>query len=121
MTADDLQLAYLRFSHSEDLIDAEFTAATLTEDLNIEQMGQELFTLLEKFDCSRMVLGLERVEYITSAALGKLITLHRRMHRRDGRLVLFGLQGSVAEVMKTSRLLDYFNVAPDHNSAVSQA
>ena len=38
---------------------------------------------------------------------------------REG--LMFGLQGSVAEVMKTSRLLDYFNVAPDHNSAVSQA
>lgn len=120
MTAEDFQPAYLRFQQTDNLLEAEFTVSSLTEDLNIDQLGQELFTLLDRSGCLRMIVSLEQVDYVTSAALGKLITLHRRLHRQEGRLVLYGVHGSVTDVLETSRLLDYFHIADDREAALAQ-
>jgi anti-anti-sigma factor len=56
---------------------------------------------------------------VTSAALGKLISLHRNLHRREGRLVVCGVQGMVADVLQTARLTDYFTMATTADEAVA--
>ena len=56
----------------------------LTEDVNLEQFGHELFALVEQFGCRRVVVNLKEVRMVTSAGLGKMITLHRKMHRHQG-------------------------------------
>ena len=43
---------------------------------------------------------------------------HRKLHRRDGRLVICHLTSGVLEVMHTSRLIDYFHVVDDFDAAI---
>lgn len=91
----------------------------LSEEDNLEEMGQDLQALIDHHQCRQLVLNLETVQFITSAVLGKLITLHRRLHRKDGRLVLCHAHGAVAEVLQSTRLIDYFTVAPDAQQALA--
>ena len=77
----------------------------LTEDVNLEQFGHELFALVDQFGCRRLVVDLKTVKVITSSGLGKLITLHRKMHRHQGTVVFCTLQPPVEEVLQTSRLI----------------
>ena len=81
---------------------------------------EEFFSLIGQYECRRLVVDLSKVEYATSAALGKLITLHRRMHRSDGQLVLCGVTGTLADILTTSRLMDYFNVAENTEEAAAR-
>ena len=60
------------------------------------------------------------VEYVTSSVLGKLITLHRKLHRNKGKLVLFGLSPGVDSILRTSKLLTYFSVAESCDAAIAQ-
>jgi anti-sigma B factor antagonist len=92
----------------------------LTEEENIDQLGQEFFTLIGQYECRRLVVDLSKVEYASSAALGKLITLHRRLHRSDGQLVLCGITGALADILTTSRLMDYFQVTDNADQAVAR-
>lgn len=103
-----------------DVLVATISRKLLTEDENLEQMSQELLSLIDTFNCRKLVVSLERVTFVTSAALGKLITLHRRLHRKDGRMVLAAANGGVADVLKLSRLQDYFLMAIDVPSGISQ-
>jgi len=119
MSLEQFRAAYLSIEDAGQAVVARFTRPQLSEDENLEQMGQELLSLIDQYQCRQLVLSLEFVDYITSAALGKLITLHRRMHRKEGRLVLCGAHGTVADVLKTSRLHDYFTLAPDTQQALS--
>ena len=96
----------------------EFTESHLTEDDNVELLGYELFTLSDKFRCLRMVLNMQRVSYLTSSALGKIISLHRKQHRNGGRLVLCNIEAPLEEILQSSRLITYFNTAEDVDSAV---
>jgi anti-sigma B factor antagonist len=119
MSLQQFHAAYVAVEDRGEAVVARFTRPQLSEDENLEQMGQELLSLVEQYHCRQLVLSLELVEFITSAALGKLITLHRRMHRKDGRLVLCSAHGSVADVLRSSHLQDYFTVARDTQHALT--
>jgi len=95
-----------------------FTARTLNEEENIDEIGSDLFALVETYGYRKLVVDLTGVELATSAFLGKVITLHRKLHRVDGMLVVCGYSGSVAVAMETSKLSEYFHTAPDAEAAI---
>ncbi|MDX1968486.1 MAG: STAS domain-containing protein [Planctomycetaceae bacterium] len=118
MSLSEFQPAFVSIESHGDTIVARFTRSQLSEEDNIEQMAHELVTLIDHYQCQRLAISMDIVEFITSAALGKLIMIHRKLHRRDGRLVVCDIKGSVAEVMKTSRLNEYFTIAADTPGAL---
>jgi len=120
MTFENYESVYLNCIQEGDVAVAKFRKSHLSEEENIEEMGHDLFNLVEQHNQNKVVLSLEAVEYITSAVLGKMISLHRKLHRVGGKLVVCCFSGSVAEVLQSSRLVNYFNVADTVPSAVSQ-
>ena len=120
MAITDFRPTYLSLVRDGDTIVARFTRPTLSDEENIEQLGRELFSLVDQFDCRKVVLDLNVVEFVTSSVLGKMITLHRKLHRKEGVLVICHVQNSVADVLKASRLHEYFNVANDLDGALAR-
>ncbi len=92
----------------------------LTDDENLEQMDQELNQVLGISSGRKMVCDLSTVSYLTSSAIGKLISLHRKSIRTQSRFILCGLQPTVREILATSHLLQYFSISPDATSAVAE-
>jgi anti-sigma B factor antagonist len=119
MSLNDFKSAYLSIEESGAAVVARFIRPQLSDEENIEQMGQELISLVEQYQCRQLVLSLELVDFITSAALGKIIMLHRRLHRKDGKLVVCAAHGPVADVLQSSRLNDYFVMATDTQGALA--
>jgi anti-sigma B factor antagonist len=91
----------------------------LTEDINLDQVGHELFALVEQFGCRKLVISLRNVRVVTSGGLGKLITIHRKMHRHEGTVIFCDLQPAVEEVLETSRLITYLKIARDVDAALA--
>ena len=89
----------------------------MSEEDNIEQLGQELSMLVDQFGCRQLTVNFEIVTMITSAALGKFIALHRNLHRREGRLVLCGVKGMVQDVLNATKLNEYFAVTATTDEA----
>ena len=96
-----------------------FHRPQLTDEDNLELMGEELFRLVEKDQQRRIVLNLGMVEFVTSSVLGKWITLHRKVARQSGALVLCSLQPNVREILEASRLLTYFHSAGTVDDALA--
>ena len=110
---------YITISEQEGTTVVGFTSTRLTDDENIELLGRELFSLCDPKHSPRLVLDLAGVAFMTSSVLGKIITLHRKQHRREGRLVLCNIEPAIAEILETSRLISYFNTENDVNSALA--
>jgi anti-sigma B factor antagonist len=104
---------------AEDIVIVGIGVELLTEDVNLEHFGHELFALVEQFGCRRIVVNLNEVRVVTSAGLGKMITMHRKMHRHQGTVIFCNLQEAVADVLRTSRLITYLQVAPDVPAALA--
>lgn len=110
---------YITVREQDGVTVVGFALSSLTEDSNIDQVGQELFALVEQYDCRKLVVSLKGVIYITSSGLGKLITLHRKMHRLQGQVAYCEVEPVVEDILKTSRLFNYFVITPDVNSGVA--
>ena len=118
MLLSDFKPTYFSVREDGEVVVGQFCVPRLTEDQNVEQLGQDLFALVDQFDKRKVVLSLASVEFMTSSVLGKLITMHRKMHRQKGRLVLCDLQPGVNDVMRISRLHDYFTVSETLDDAL---
>ena len=110
---------FLTLQQADDAVVVGVGVQLLTEDVNLDQFGHELFALVEQFGCRRLVVNLNEVQMVTSAGLGKLITLHRKMHRHKGTVYFCHLQEAVEDVLRTSRLITYLQVAPDVAAALA--
>lgn len=118
MALTDFSPQYLTVETKGDLVRVSFNDERLTDDDNIDQIGHELFSLVDQYHCRKVILDLTGLKMMTSSVMGKMITLHRKLHREDGKLVICNAGDYVAEILKTSRLHDYFNVASDEAEAL---
>lgn len=118
MALPDRPTAYTTLEERGDVLIVGFRMRMLNDEENIEQLGQELFALVEQYNWLKMALDMSNVEYLTSSVIGKLITLHRKLHRGQGKLVLFSLTPGVDSILGTSNLLNYFTVAADKEAAM---
>lgn len=118
MLPPEYQPHYLSVDCRNGVVVAAFAVSQLTDDENVEVLGRELFCLVDQYECERIVLDMAGVSHITSSVLGKIITLHRKLRRSEGRLVLCNLEPGVLETLNTSRLITYFTTADDLPAAL---
>ena len=119
MGLEDFNSRFFEADVSSGSVVATFFPGRLDEEHNVEDLGQSLFQLSDQYGYRQRALDLTQTPFVTSAVLGKLITLHRRLHRADGRLVLCGLQQPVETVMRRSNLLSYFQVVDSRDDAIN--
>jgi anti-sigma B factor antagonist len=119
-TATGFQSSFFRVEDAEGVTVLSMTQPRLTEDENLEQLDRDFNALADTFQVRKIVLDLGSVGYLTSAAIAKLISLHRRLARSEGQLVLCTLQEQVSSTLATSHLLNYFSVAANPDAARAQ-
>lgn len=83
---------------------ARFLEKKILDEANIEQIGQELFGLVDQDGRKQIVLDFSLVEYLSSAALGKLITMHKKVTAAGGKLALCNIQKDILDVFKITQL-----------------
>jgi anti-anti-sigma factor len=75
----------------------------------IEEVGEELFQLLDEPTRRKIRLDFDQVTQLSSAALGKFITFNKKVYSTGGRLVLCNLNPKIYEVFATTKLDKLFN------------
>ena len=115
----EFEPAFMTLEERSPVVVVHLSRPDLSEEANIEELGREFSTLVDHFGCRLLAVNMQDVKVVTSSALGKLISLHRKLHRSAGRLVVCGVQGMVKDSMEISRLSDYFTMAPTTDDAVA--
>jgi anti-anti-sigma factor len=99
---------FLTISIQNDVAIATFLLTRLSEEQNIEELSQEIDQFVDTHDLTKLVVVMDKVDFVSSSGVGKLIMLNRRLHRAQGTMVLCGITERVYEVLLTSSLLNYF-------------
>ncbi len=76
----------------------------------IQELGQELFDLIDKDDRRKLVLNFSRVEFLSSAALGKLITFEKKAKRAGAELILTDISPEIFPVFAITNLDKLFQI-----------
>lgn len=110
-----------RLSVSEvgDVTVVRFVDRRILDEANIQEMGQELFQLVEEQGRRQILLNFSSVEFLSSAALGKLITLDKRVKSHSGKLILSNIRPEIYEVFKITRLNTTLDIKDDEADALA--
>jgi anti-sigma B factor antagonist len=113
--------AFRRIDISEvgDVSVVHFRDRKIVEDINIQQLGQELFQLVEADNRDKLLLNFSLVDFLSSAALGKLITLDKKLKAHGGTMKLSNIRPEIYEVFAITKLNRLFDIRKDEADALA--
>ena len=83
------------------------------------ELRKALLRELRELRIPRVVLNLKEVRYIDSSGVASLVEALKASRDLGSRLVLFGLNSAVREVLQLSKLLKIFEIADTEEQAVA--
>ncbi len=112
---------YRRLDISEvgEVTVVRFRDQKIIEDINIQELGRELFQLIEVENRTKLLLNFSSVDFLSSAALGKLITLDKKMKAHAGTLKLSNIRPEIYEVFAITKLNRLFDIKDDEADALA--
>ncbi|HJN66296.1 MAG: STAS domain-containing protein [Pirellulales bacterium] len=96
----------------------QFKDRKILDESNIQEMGRELFGLVDQ-NRIQILLNFMNVEFLSSAALGKLITLDKKIKTAKGQLKLSNIRPEIYEVFAITRLNKLFDIHDDEADALA--
>jgi len=102
-----------------DVTVVKFLDKKILEETGIQELGSELFSLVELDNRKSILLNFTGVEFLSSAALGKLITLDRKVKAHKGRLKMSNIRPEIFEVFQITKLNKVFDIRKDEPEAIS--
>lgn len=102
-----------------DVTVAKFTDKKILDENNIQMIGNQLFGLVDDDGRRKIVLDFSNVEYLSSAALGKLITMNKKVGDSGGTLRLCSIRPDIFEVFAITRLNKVFDIRDDQQAALA--
>jgi len=109
----------LEINEVGDVTVVHFRDQKIIEDLRIQELGAELFQLVEVEKRKKLVLSFTSVDFLSSAALGKLITLDRKVKANSGAMKLCNIRPEIYEVFAITKLNRLFDIRRDESDALA--
>jgi len=89
----------------------------ILEEKDIRALQESVMSVIEQADRMNLILDFHNVQFLSSAVLGVLIRVSKRIYERDGQLRLCNIQPKIHEVFKITRLTKVFDIYQDVASA----
>ncbi|AGA31430.1 STAS domain-containing protein [Singulisphaera acidiphila] len=86
----------------------------------IETVGEELLELVEKWECTKVLLTFEGVRFVSSSMLAQVMKLHKRLAKTKGHLRICGLNPMLRDVLRASQLDRLLEVYDDDKLALTK-
>jgi anti-sigma B factor antagonist len=97
----------------------EIRQPSLMDPIELEQMGQALYRLVEAEDRRRMIVDFTQVQYLSSQAIGVLLSLKKKIDALPrSKLILCGVGPRLAELLKITRLDRLLTIKPTQKEAL---
>jgi anti-anti-sigma factor len=96
-----------------------FNDSKIIDEAEIQEFGQELYDLVERDGKKKIVLNFANVEFLSSAALGKLIGFDKRVKQHGAELILSNIRPEIYEVFAITKLTKLFVIKDDEADALA--
>ncbi len=92
---------------------------TALSDFRSNNFRDGLYQAVEVGSPPAVALDLSLVDFLSSSGMAILVGLKRRVDAKEGKLVLFGVQPVVQELLRITRLTQFFLFADDEAGALA--
>ena len=96
-----------------------FTDEKILEERDIKALQDSIMSVVESASGGiKLILDFGNVQFLSSAVLGLLIRLSKRIYEHDGQLKLCNINPKIFEIFKITRLTKTFDIYKDVEGAV---
>jgi anti-sigma B factor antagonist len=107
-----------------DVTVVEFRTTSLMNPAELEKLSTALYELVDdqQGEPRRLLIDFTRVKYLSSQAIGIVITLHKKVSQREGgQLMLCGVGPSLSNLLKITRLDRILRITATQEEALRPA
>lgn len=95
----------------------EIGMSSLMDPVKLDELAAQLYRFIDSDDHRRIVVDFRRVEYISSQAVGILMSLHKKVVALKGTLILCGLNFRLTQLLQITRLDKVIKITPSQKDA----
>jgi anti-sigma B factor antagonist len=86
---------------------------------DIRALQDAILPLVEQAESINLVIDFRNVRFLSSAVLGLLIRVSKKVYEQDGQLRLCGINQKIYEIFKVTRLTKIFDIYKDLESMLN--
>lgn len=97
--------------HAESVTLVTFHDEEILEETCIKGLDKSLMAIVEDAKRENLLLDFSNVRFMSSAFLGLLVKIHKRVCERDGRLTLKNIDPNIYKVFEITQLTKIFDIS----------
>ena len=97
---------------------AKFIDNRILDEATIQVIGEQMYRLVDDHGFRKVLLDFEAVEHLSSAALGKLINMKKKMDAAGGQLGMCSLRPELLKSFKVTNLTIVFDISASVEKAL---
>ena len=102
-----------------DVLVIYFTESRILDEATIQTLGADLEQMANRAEEGKLLLNFENVRFMSSAMLGKLVSLNKKCKTEEIDLKLCSISKDIMEVFKLMRLNKLLDLRSDEDKALS--
>jgi len=104
--------------YAENATITTFTDEKILEEKDIKALQESIMSVIEQAGRINLILDFCNVRYLSSAVLGLLLRISKKVYECDGQLRLCNINPRIYEIFKITRLTKIFDIYPNVADAV---
>ena len=97
----------------------EFVTSSLMNPVELEDIGTALYKLIDEEDRRRIILDFEKVQYLSSQAIGIVMAMRKKLAAlKGGRLILCSVGPTLMQLLKITGLDKLLMMKPSQREAI---
>jgi len=101
-----------------DVSVARFVDKKILDETNIQIIGNQLVALVDEDVRKKIVLDFSNVEYLSSAALSKLLILEKKSKAAGAKLRFCGIRPDIYQIFTLTKLNKLFDIYDSEDQAL---
>jgi len=94
-----------------DVTIVTFTEERIVDEEQIRELQESFEPIIENSQDKKMILNFVNVKFMTSAFLGLLVRVHKKLCEQGGRLQLSNLDSNLRKVFEITQLTKVFEIS----------
>jgi len=104
--------------YAENATIVVLTEKKILEEKDIQALQESILSVIEQAERINLIMDFSNVRSLSSAVLGLLIRISKKVYERDGQLRLCNIDSRIYEIFRITRLTKIFDIYKDREAAL---
>ncbi|OHB74729.1 MAG: hypothetical protein A2Z25_23425 [Planctomycetes bacterium RBG_16_55_9] len=100
----------IKVEYGRDVTFVTFVDERIVDEEQIRELRESLEPVIKKNEAGKLILNFSNVSFMTSALLGLLVRVHKKVCESGGRLQLTNLDPNLYRVFEITKLTKVFDI-----------